>query len=326
MKKSLLSMALVSAFAAPAFAQNVDIYGVMDVGVEHVDNGTTTVTDMKSSGMSDSRIGFKGTENLGGGLKAEFLVEAGLDLTNGQNAQEGTLFGRQSWVGLTSETMGSVRLGRQLSSVYNAAYSVDPGKLGAGSAFRGLNGGIISGQLDRAVTYSTPTFGGFKGEVQYGFGGQDKESDNRTASIGGSYTSGPLMLTAVHAQQNGIGGVGDVKDTLVGGTYDLQQVKLHASWGENKQDTGTTKNYMLGVSAPVGAKGTVMASWAKNKVDVADANSDAYSVGYAYGLSKRTSVYGAYTYVSNETNAMAGGAVDAGKDVSRFGVGVRHSF
>ncbi len=325
MKKSLLAMALVSAFAAPAFAQNVEVYGVVDVGVEHVDNGTTTVTDMKSGMQSDSRIGFKGGENLGGGLKAEFLVESGLDMTNGTNSQVGTLFGRQSWVGLTSDTMGSVRLGRQMSTLYTTAYAVDPGKLGVGSAWRGLNGASFDGQVNSAVTYTTPSFGGFKGEVQYGFGGQDKESDNRTLSLGGSYTAGPLMLTAVHSKQNGVGGVGNVKDTMVGGTYDLQQLKLHASWSETKEDAGKAQGYMLGVSAPMG-KGTVLASWAHNKVDGVSSNSDAYSVGYTYGLSKRTNVYGAYTYVSNETNAAAGGAVVDGKDVSRFGVGVRHSF
>ncbi len=329
MKKSLLAMALVSAFAAPAFAQNVEVYGVVDVGVQHTDNGVTSVTDMKSSGQSDSRIGFKGGENLGGGLKAEFLLEAGLDLTNGQNAQNGTLFGRQSWVGLTSDTMGSVRLGRQLSTVYTTAYSVDPTRVGLNGGFAQLLGGAQ--QLDRAVTYSSPSMGGFKAEAQYGFGGKDKESDARVLSLGGSYTAGPLMLTGVRAVQNADSTViGSVKETttLVGGTYDLQQVKLHASWAESKPEGGDkTKSYMLGASAPMGAKGNVMASWTNVKTDnVANSKSDVYSVAYTYGLSKRTNVYASYAYTANDSQADLGGAGALGKDVSKYAVGVRHSF
>ncbi len=330
MKKSLLAMALVSAFAAPAFAQNVEVYGVVDVGVQYTDNGTTTVTDMKSSGQSDSRIGFKGGENLGGGLKAEFLLEAGLDVTNGQNAQNGTLFGRQSWVGLTSDTMGSVRLGRQLSTVYTTAYSVDPTRAGLNGGFSQLMEGG-SNQVDRAVTYTSPSMGGFKAEAQYGFGGKDKESDARVLSLGGSYTAGPLMLTGVRAVQNADSSdVTSVKETqtLIGGTYDLQQVKLHAAWGESKPEVGNkSKSYMLGVSAPMGAKGNVMASWTNAKVDnVADSKSDVYSVAYTYGLSKRTNVYASYAFTANEAAATLGGADVAGKDVNKFGVGVRHSF
>lgn len=327
MKKSLLAMALVSAFAAPAFAQNVEVYGVVDVGVQHTDNGTTTVTDMKSSGQSESRIGFKGGENLGGGLKAEFLLEAGLDVTNGSNAQAGTLFGRQSWVGLTSDTMGSVRLGRQLTSVYTTAYAIDPTRVG-------LNGGVsqlmdgTSNQLDKAVTYTSPSMGGFKAEVQYGFSGVDSESQGRTLSLGGSYAAGPMMVTGVRSVKNADGVNAKTTDTLIGGTYDLQQVKLHAAWGESKEEgSNKAKSYMLGASAPMGAKGSVMASWTNVKVDnVADTKSDVYSVAYTYGLSKRTNVYASYAYTANDAQADLGGASAAGKDVSKYAVGVRHSF
>ena len=333
MKKSLLAMAMVSAFAAPAFAQNVEVYGVVDVGVQQVDNGTTNVVDMKSGGQSESRLGFKGGENLGGGLKAEFVLETGVDLTNG--AQDGTLFGRQSWVGLSSESMGSVRLGRQLTSGYNTAYAVDPFKLGmAGNAGEVLGGATLEKHLDKAVTYVSPSMGGFKGEVQYGFGGSEKESDNRTLTLSGSYTAGPLMVAALRGTKNLNDGLDAKKtETMIGGTYDLQKVKLHAAWSESKLEEKSfgiddkTKSYLLGVSAPVGVSGTVMASWNHNKVDnLADSSTDMYSVGYSHVLSKRTNVYASYSYTNNDNNAWLSGAVEGGKDVNKVGVGVRHSF
>ena len=343
MKKSLLAMAMVSAFAAPAFAQNVEVYGVVDVGVQQVDNGTTNVIDMKSGGQSESRIGFKGGENLGGGLKAQFALETTTDITNG--AQEGTLFGRQSWVGVSSESMGSVRLGRQLTSAYNTAYAVDPSKLGMTGNAGEILGDSLDKNLDKALTYTSPSMGGFKGEVQYGFGGRDDESENRTLTVSGSYTAGPLMLSAVHGSKNikKYGGgflrprrlLADAEktDTLVGGTYDLEKFKLHAAWNESKYEDDTfsvnekTKGYLLGVSAPVGISGTVMASWNHSKVDnVADSSTDMYSVGYSHVLSKRTNIYASYAYISNDKNAILGGAVESGKDVNKFGIGVKHSF
>ncbi|RZI41890.1 porin [Herbaspirillum sp. HC18] len=114
MKKSLLALAVLGAFAGVASAQtNVSIYGVADVGIERTKLSPGQSTTRLSSGIqSGSRLGFKGSEDLGGGMSAIFALENGYDISNGALGQGGLLFGRQAWVGLNGG-FGAVKFGRQ---------------------------------------------------------------------------------------------------------------------------------------------------------------------------------------------------------------------
>jgi predicted porin len=113
MKKALLALAVLAAFAGTASAQtNVTMYGVLDMALQHENDGVNSTTALDSGIQSGSRLGFKGTEDLGGGLKANFDLEAGVNADTGTSSQGGILFGRQAWVGL-SGGFGSLRLGRQ---------------------------------------------------------------------------------------------------------------------------------------------------------------------------------------------------------------------
>ena len=113
MKKTLLALAVFGAFAGTTSAQsNVTIYGLVDMAIQHENDGANTRTALDSGEFAGSRIGFKGSEDLGGGLKVNFQLESGFGADDGKLNQGGRIFGRQAWVGM-SGGFGSVNLGRQ---------------------------------------------------------------------------------------------------------------------------------------------------------------------------------------------------------------------
>ena len=126
MKKSLLALAVLGAFTGIASAQtSVTIYGVVDAGITREDNGVTTTNRLDSGNQSGSRLGFKGNEDLGGGLSAQFLLEQGFNVDTGTLGQGGRMFGRQAYIGLTGN-FGQLRLGRQKTVMYDALLAIDP--------------------------------------------------------------------------------------------------------------------------------------------------------------------------------------------------------
>jgi len=335
MKKSLLSLALVSAFAAPAFAQNVQIYGAVDAGVENVRTGGVSTTTVGSGLTGGSHLGFRGTETLGGGLKADFVLESGVSLDTGANTQ-GTFFGRQAWVGVSDSSMGGVRLGHQYTPLRWINVELDPfGRAGSGNSANILGGGGMVERTSNAVTYVLPNMHGFGMQAQYGFGETAGSTDsNRFWGLNARYSTGPLTVALGYSDRNtnAVGVDSNRTDTQVGGTYDFGVAKGFASYVESRAKDNvavtTTKNtgYLLGVSMPMGPH-TLMASWASNKVDgVANSTSNQLAVGYAYALSKRTNVYGSYANVDNDLNAKLAGSSANGNNVNRFQVGLRHTF
>src|SRR4051812_17571762 len=118
MKKTVLVLAALSTSAGAAFSQSsVTVYGVVDTAIARTNNGSTVTTSLDSGKQSGSRLGFLGSEDLGGGLKAVFTVENGFSADTGAQADAARLFNRQSWVGLAS-SFGTVKLGRQKTPVY----------------------------------------------------------------------------------------------------------------------------------------------------------------------------------------------------------------
>ncbi|WP_194722578.1 porin, partial [Noviherbaspirillum malthae] len=135
MKKSLIALAVLGTVAGASFAQtNVTVYGVADAGLARIDNGRVNTTALQSGQQSGSRIGFRGTEDLGGGLSAIFTLENGFNIDDGTLGQGGRLFGRQAFVGLQGG-FGAVKLGRQYNPIRTAVENIDPFGLGlAGNA------------------------------------------------------------------------------------------------------------------------------------------------------------------------------------------------
>jgi predicted porin len=336
MKKSLLALAVLGAFAGAASAQtNVTIYGVADAGISRFDNGSTTTTRLDSGIQSGSRIGFKGTEDLGGGLSAIFTLENGFNIDDGTLGQGSRLFGRQAFVGLSSASVGALKFGRQYNPIRAAVEGVDPFGLGlAGNASNVFN--VYGDRADNTINFTTANLSGFTGQLAYSLGEvAGSNSIGRHVGLSLGYAAGPLSVILAHHDQNlATAGVatGDSKTTLLAGTYDFGVAKLHAAYARNKGDTaaGVTSidrdDAMLGVSAPIGA-GRILASWIRRSDDIsANRDADQIALGYTYDLSKRTNLYTSYARTKNESAASLGGASAAGRDPSIFNVGVRHRF
>jgi predicted porin len=331
MKKSLLALAVLSAFAGAASAQtNVSIYGIADVGIQRTKvsgaaagNGTTW--GLESGIWSGSRLGFKGSEDLGSGMSAIFTLENGYLIDTGRIDQAGQLFGRQAWVGLNGG-FGAVKLGRQYTPTFLAIDAIDPFETGlAGNALTTFN--PFGLRMDNTINYSLPSnLGGFYGQVAYGLGevaGNNAASRQLGFSVG--YANGPINAVLAYHDRNNATDTGGDKATFLGATYDFGVAKLHAAFQNGKADNpapaadGKVRNYMIGASAPVGA-GRVLASFQRADDRNSDANLDAWALGYTHGLSKRTDLY---TSIGRGT-AEVPGAADIKTDV--FNVGIRHKF
>ena len=361
MKKSLLALAVLAASGAAMAQSSVTLYGVADAGVTYV-NGDKNWSGVTSGNNLTSRIGFRGVEDLGGGLKANFVLEAGLNLDDGNgnsgystsNAANGLAFKRQSTVGLEGG-FGEVRLGRELTAAYNATARYDVfGAVGIGQSRLWANGEIADDnvtpyaaakttnqRVSNAVTYVSPNFSGFKAAVNYGFGEvAGANSDRQYLGAGVTYDNGPLSLGLGLERLNKDTATNSGKITAwsLGGSYDLGVAKVLAGYRDSKAERvngdDKTKGYMLGLTAPVGP-GLVRASYNRYETTPAGgikAKADQFALGYVYSLSKRTSVYGTYAYIENKDNGKTwklGGTNATLKDNGKqqgFQVGVSHSF
>ena len=199
MKKSLLALAALGAFAGVAHAQSsVTLYGIIDEGFNiNTNSGGKHLYNLSSGVMQGSRFGLRGTEDLGGGLKAIFVLENGFDVNNGKLGQGGLMFGRQAYVGLSSQ-FGTVTLGRQYDSVVDYV-----GPLEAGDQW----GGYIAahpGDIDNfnnayrtnnTVKFTSADYAGLKFGGTYSFGGIAGDvTKNQIWSLGAGYNNGPLVL------------------------------------------------------------------------------------------------------------------------------------
>lgn len=358
MKYPVLATALLGAIAAqalPVFAQSsVSIYGMVDTGLVLERGGAAgSVTKLTSGISGGSRIGFKGTEDLGGGMAATFLLETGFQNDTGALGQGGLIFGRQSYVGLNGG-LGALTAGRQYTPQYLTLTMIDPFGTGyAGDAANIMpNTGNAASRMDNTLKYVSPKFAGVTGELAWGFGetaGSAKTGSQLGAAL--SYGNGPLNLRiGYHGRNNDTGTTqaSTGRNTLLGGTYDFGAFKLHAGYGIDKgvnssilrntanpyatavapvASTDST-DILVGVTVPFGAH-TVLASYIR-KNDKTAANQDAsqWAAGYRYAMSKRTDLYVMYARIDNKNNAgyTVGSSIEAGSGDAAWNLGMRHSF
>ena len=355
MKKSLIALAVLAASGAAMAQSSVTLFGIVDTGVGYIDNGGNEVAGstagqnkygMTTSGNATSRLGFRGVEDLGGGLKAGFWLEGQIDGDDGNAA--GFNFKRRSTLSLMGG-FGEVRLGRDMTPGYSKFISYDLfGQVGMGQ-FLGwsskLYGADVGGvRADNMLSYYTPNFGGFTAGVSYGFG-EDTASSKTNRYVGGyvAFDNGPISVALAMDKNNGNLPTtpavnGDRTQVSLGGSYDFGMLKASAlvQKVEFEPTVGTGKvkfdNWALGLSAPVGP-GTVKAQYAS--YDLKDSSNEAQqlSVGYVYDLSKRTAVYGTVSFLKNKgASAVSlggnglplGGA--SGENQTGYQVGIRHAF
>jgi predicted porin len=327
MKKSLLALAVFGAFASAASAQtnttNTTVYGIIDLGLTRSSSNTAgTRVGLDSGNWYGSRLGFRGAEDLGGGLSAIFDLENGFSADTGSAAQGGRLFGRHAWVGLKGG-FGTLRLGRSWMPTYSLLTDViDPfedGLAGAASAFFGRNiFTAIDIRMQNAVFYSN-SLGGLRADVAYSLGEvAGNTSANSQISTAFTYATGPLKAVLGYHDVKDAAGTGSAKLTFVGGTYDFGPVKLHLGLDKQKTDaagatTADANDVLVGVTVPVGA-GRILASYNRlNDRTPTNADMKQYAVGYTYDMSKRTTLYTSYGHISLN-------------DANRFNVGIRHKF
>ncbi|KIF82848.1 porin [Noviherbaspirillum autotrophicum] len=340
MKKTLLAFAVMGALAGTASAQsNVTVYGVLDIALNYADNGAAANSrtySLDNGTQLPSRIGFKGSEDLGGGLSASFQLENGFNSDSGASTQTGRLFGRQAWVGLNGG-FGSVKLGRQWAPLFLALAEIDPFEVGlAGDASLMFGAGSYPLRTDNTINYSIPAMNGFSGQVSYVLGESPGSfSDNRQYGLGVGYVNGPINVQFGYHNANTTAApsVTDTKHAFIGAVYNFGPAKAHLGYGDSKLESNTpganvkNRNWLLGLSAPVGSAGTAMLSYIRNNVrDVSDANSTLVAIGYTHALSKRTSVYTSLSHTSNDSSAALNGAAANGNDPTLFNVGLRHKF
>jgi predicted porin len=354
MKKSLLALAVLGAFAGVASAQSsVTVYGKVDVGAvldggAPPPNGGAHSVRISSGVTGGSRLGFRGVEDLGGGLKANFVAETGFCADSNAGAVNfctggNNFMGRQAFVGL-SGGFGSTTLGRQYTPAFNVHATVDP--FGAGYAGQAANlfdtdsSSAGNPRVNNAVIYSTPSMGGFTASGVVGLGETTGNwKAGRATGFNAVYAAGPVYVgLGYHDVKNATGSTSDRKNVVLGGTFDFGVAKLHAMFGTTKRDTqvATPANdlrtdvadYMIGATVKLGG-GQLLASYVRaNDKTALNRDANQLGVGYNYALSKRTSIYTALAKISNKNTAnyTVGNATEAGTGNKAFNLGIVHNF
>jgi general bacterial porin, GBP family len=213
---TLLGALTAALLSSSAFAQNsVTLYGMIDAGLMYTNNVSKSgahgaLFQATSGNINGSRFGIRGREALGDGLNAVFVLENGFNVQNGKLGQDNRLFGREAWVGLTSDRYGFAAVGRQYDSVvdYVAPLSAEAGSFGKSSFAHPFDNDNLADSLriSNAVKYASPSFAGLQFGGLYAFSNSTGFSENRAWSAGASYANGPLSLGAGYLQIDHAGG------------------------------------------------------------------------------------------------------------------------
>jgi GBP family porin len=345
MKKTLLALAAIAASSA-AFAQSsVTLYGVVDASVESV-RADKTITRVSSDNLSSSRLGFKGTEDLGGGAKANFQLESALKPDTGAAGSGSSFWSRQAWLGLAGG-FGELRLGRTDSMIGEIAGNVLSTQPYDDLVLIGTRAGTAYRRVSNSISYFLPTtlVPGLTVGLQYatadGAGRADESSlDNAGKSYGVSikYAAGPLSAGVgyLNAKDESTVTAGDQKANaaLAYLGYDFGAAKITAYYdGETNGPLKRFSLYGAKVAVPFSPEFTLIAglSTARN-VDGGDTtsadNAHITTIKGVYSLSKRTATYAMFTNVNNGSNTAAGviAPTTPNRTTRAFAVGVRHSF
>ncbi|HET9645906.1 MAG TPA: porin [Burkholderiaceae bacterium] len=339
---------LLAMLCGAAHAQsNVTIYGLLDVFLEYGKANAHAFRE-QSGGLNGSRLGFKGTEDLGGGLKANFVLEHGLLVDSGglHDSSGKSFWNRQIHVGL-SDSWGSVSMGRQYSPliVQQDTFDPAPNTTGYGSAY---NSGVLRtlSRVNNSVVYKSPSIGGFEGSLMYGLG-ENTLGTRYGAVLSGSakYAAGPFAAGLAFLQQ----GKGDAtqEDKSIwnlAGSYQIGDFQLLGALQRTRNDSQKANTvddrneFLLGGVYNFGAN-QIRASWGQAKVkDASDSTVRHVSVGFIHNLSKRTSLYAIAQEIHNPKNlayrasgysfdAVENGLpANAGVNAQAIGFGIRHRF
>ncbi|ENO75556.1 porin [Thauera sp. 27] len=361
MQKKLIALAVAGLVSAPAFAQsNVTVYGVADAGVAFGSAGANDLRGVLSGVLSGSRVGFRGTEDLGNGLKAVFVLEQGFDIGNGvaspgvstkrkivdgedeiEYTDGDSVFSRQAYVGL-SGAFGTVSLGRQYAPGFGQQYDAVASAAVSPQSILSSGAGMTitpnsPARWDNSVAYGG-SFSGLSVKAIYAARGTEvstSPNDDDAYGLGVEYANGPLKVGAVyHYLKSATAGSAKQKEWLLGGSYNFGVVTLAASYQDAKA-VGNVKNadadlWQVGVIVPVGAAGNVHVAYGDVDFDNASkAGAKSYTLAYTHALSKRTTAYAGFNRTDNDNNTSKYGVVAGTKNGNNsdvYTVGLRHTF
>jgi|JI61114BRNA_FD_contig_91_879481_length_1074_multi_5_in_0_out_0_1 predicted porin len=345
MQKKIIALAVAALASTAAFAQtNVTIYGIADASVSATTNlgATTGQTGFKvnSGTLSTSRIGFKGVEDLGNGLKALFTLEYGLAIDDNTGIGTGTNIARQQFVGLTGG-FGTVIAGRlQTTGLdFTVAGSALGGSAPLGATNVATGTGLINGQQlitglygrqSNAVAYVSPSFGGVVVAYNHARVTENALTTNTTDAHGDlvsvSYDNGPISAGAIYTKVTNPTTVpsDNLKEWGLRAGYDFKVVKLQATYQQAKSDDAVTyvgkdKKWVVSATVPIGAKLAVIGEYASLSADSTAANDDVKvgTLATTYAMSKRTTAYAGFVAKRSQVlNA----------DTNTYAVGLRHMF
>lgn len=357
MKKTLLAMAVLAASGA-AFAQSsVTLFGVVDGTLAFGRGSVSNLTQLTNSGYNSSRLGFRGVEDLGGGLNASFHLEAGVNNDNGTGAAtstnnqavgafdaatganspvragtQGLTFNRRSTVSLGGG-FGEVRLGRDYTpqfwnqTVYDA---FGTNGVGTTQTLNSSLGGPTTVRASNTIGYFLPgNLGGFNGQVQYAMGenASTGTKDGNGFGLRFGYGAGPLAANVAYSRTTYT--AGNITTTNFGASYDFGVAKIMGLYDQDKNGAVTGKGFNLGVLAPVGA-GEIRAAFSTYKTDAAGTpKTNKLALGYVHNLSKRTAAYATLARTTNDggaRQALNGSSTAANGSSTGYDFGIRHAF
>jgi predicted porin len=343
MKKSLLALAVLGAFAGAAQAQSsVQIYGSFDGGLRQQTNvnaaGDNNLTMGSNGTYNSNRIGFKGVEDLGGGLNAHFTLETGFNTGTGAlNNTTNQLFQRQANVGIGG-TWGSLDFGRQYTVAFKTVAAYDPFNYKYTAIIPTSGALVAAGTRNNNDVQYTGTFGPVTARAEWALGevaGSTRAGS--TKAIGASYDQGPFAAGIAYTDKRGALPLElQTKHWTLGGAYKFGPARVAVGYVDNKDQiagTGDTKSKVawLGGSYALTPAVEATAAYYRTKVDgtaaTADGKKDLYVIGATYAFSKRTNFYADVDLAKLEGSQRIGTTAPAIQDRQRgVSVGINHLF
>ena len=322
MKKSLIALAVLAVAGAASAQSSVQLYGIADVwvGSEKV-TGAKAVTKVESGGISGSRWGIKGSEDLGGGLKAIFTLEQGFALDTGVAASG---FNREASVGVAGN-FGEVKLGKVWTAYDDVQAASNPVFDSAltPSAKAFASTGYMANPSN-GVKYTSPSYAGFNGIVSYAF--DEKTAGNAEVSaVALQYANGPFAAAVAYQTEQAVGSANSTDYTNLNASYNLGVVTLKGVYAQREVDNGSKdQEYQIGVDYPLASNLILSAGYAysenENAAGVKQSDNSGLGLAAAYLLSKRTTAYAGVR--STKLDKVVG--TDVTTNV--YAVGVKHAF
>lgn len=347
MKKVLLATAALACAGAASAQSSVTLFGIVDAALTRGSGSIADRTQIASSAYNDTRLGFRGVEDLGGGLSASFWLEMGMQVDDGTGQATNTnnqgtggtgagglTFNRRSTLSLAGN-WGELRIGRDFVPQFWNLTVFDPfGTKGAGA--NQMLASIITGptavRASNSIGYFLPrSLGGFYGQAMVHFGENASNSatpdDGKGYGVRVGYAQGSLNVALATGRTRLA--AGDVRQSNLAGQWDFGMARLMAQISRDSRGALDARGALVGALVPVGP-GEVRVAYSRYGTDAAgDPTAKKIALGYVHNLSKRTAVYASWARLRNSGGAAAAlnGAVTAANESSSgYDLGVRHSF